>query len=85
MTKLTKRESEWIARVQEVLDDCPNNRLGFYTVGDNDIVIYDHNKEDKINEIMDNNDRTDFGSAVDSCNARLGDLIFPNHVHSTSG
>ncbi|WP_199634929.1 hypothetical protein JEM67_16170 [Serratia sp. PAMC26656] len=84
MAKLTKKEQAWLDELQEVLNRCPSKRLGFYTMGDNDVFVYDVKKETEISRIMDR-DNDDFGPAVDKANANLGGLFFPAQVHSTAG
>lgn len=39
--KLTKAEQKWVDELQAVLDRCPSERLGFYTIGDNNVFLYD--------------------------------------------
>lgn len=86
MTKLTKAEKDWIAKVQAVLDECPSERLGFYTIGDANVTVYDRSKDSKIYDILDRNDRMDFCSGVDQASADTGFTIdFPSSVHSTAG
>lgn len=85
--KLTKKERNWIEDLQTVLDSCPSERIGFYTIGDSCLFLYDRRKEDKIGEIQDNSNR-DFGMAVDEAKARIDDgtdLRFPYNVHSVAG
>ncbi|WP_340621854.1 hypothetical protein [Xenorhabdus siamensis] len=41
MSVLTLKEKEWLDQLQKVLDECPSERLGFYTVGDNYLSSYD--------------------------------------------
>ena len=84
--RLTKAERKWIDDVQALLSACPSKRLGFYTIGDPDVILYDLTKEAKIEAVMDENDRFDFGSAVEKAGAALHEyLVFPACVHSTSG
>lgn len=82
-SKPTKAEKAWLEELQELLDRCPSKRLGFYTIGDPSVSVYDCSKDAKIYEIADRGG--DFGNAVDKAGARLGDLTFPFNVHSTSG
>ena len=86
MTKLTKAEKDWIAKVQAVLDECPSDRLGFYTIGDSDVTVYDRSKYKQIYDILDESDRMDFCSGVDKAKADTGETLqFPAGVHSTAG
>lgn len=81
MTKLTKAEAAWIKRVQAVLDECPSDRIGAFTIGDADVTLYDRTKEAEIGA----DSEQDFGKAVACAGAELGALRFPFQVHSTSG
>ncbi|MBG2816907.1 hypothetical protein I4578_11340 [Proteus mirabilis] len=87
MEKLTKKELAWIEKVQKVLDECPSERLGFYTIGDNDVQLYDRRKEPAITDLMNegcNND--DFCQAAEKLNANFHcHLTFPAPVESTAG
>lgn len=83
MSKPTKDEAAWLAELQELLDRCPSKRMGFYTIGDPSIVVYDHSKDAKIYAIHDRGG--EFCNAVDKTGAQLGELRFPFNVHSTAG
>lgn len=84
--KLTAAERRWLKDLQAVLDACPSQRLGFYTIGDHDVSIYDRSKEAEINEALDANERMDFPSAVLKAKAETDTwLKFPAHVHSVAG
>lgn len=78
---LSESEKAWIKRLQKTLDACPTKRLGFYTIGDCDVSIYDNRFDDIINET----ESGEFCSAVHDCDAHLGEVIFPSPVHSTCG
>lgn len=80
---LTKKEATWLSRLQDVLDECPSTRLGFYTVGDPILTVYDKRKEERVNALID--EGRDFCTAVQELDAELDTLEFPSHVHSTSG
>ncbi|MBH3027187.1 hypothetical protein I5Q96_11155 [Serratia marcescens] len=84
MAKLNKKERVWLDELQEVLNRCPSERLGFFTVGDPKIHIYDRSKERLIDDYMDSNG-LDFCKCVRAINADFGDLDFPAAVHSTAG
>lgn len=85
MAKLTAKEKRWVSDVQRVLDKCPSKRIGFYTIGDNDISLYDKSSDDEIDNLQCEKSR-DFGPAVDDLDAGFYErLYFPNHVHSTAG
>ena len=44
---LTPEERDWIDRMQTLLDQCPSERLGFYTTGDHSVTIFDKKVRDK--------------------------------------
>jgi hypothetical protein len=83
--KLTPAERQWLADVQTVLDRCPSDRFGFYTIGDAQVTVYDRRQEAKINELMDTNQVSDFPIAVDRLKAEITELNFPQCVHSVAG
>lgn len=39
--QLTTEELHWLKQFQKLMNKCPSKRLGCYTIGDADIVIYD--------------------------------------------
>jgi hypothetical protein len=84
MTKrtLTKKEAAWVRELQKVLSECPSARLGFYTIGDPRVSIYDKRLDEKIDKLLSKND---FCSAAEKCGANLGSIDFPSAVHSTAG
>jgi hypothetical protein len=83
--RLTKAEQSWIEQVQALLDVCPSKRLGFYTIGDSDVSIYDATKDAKIDDIMMTSNK-DYGHAVEEAGAdTIAQFIFPNAVHSVVG
>lgn len=82
MSILTKDEAAWVKKVQTLLNKCPSKRLGFYTVGDADVMIYDKSKDvDRINGLQDR----DFCHTVQDLDAGLGRIVFHSNVHSTAG
>ncbi len=78
MNMLTKEEKSWMRKMQNLIDKCPP-RLGFYTVGDPDIGVFDKDKEDKFDY---GNDMT---VELERHDAYLGSLNFPSNVHGVSG
>ena len=85
MGDLTKEEKAWIKKVQRVLDTCPSDRLGFYTIGDKDVFVYDRSRDSEISKLMDATHNLDYCQAVDDLDADFSVLFFPSHVHSTAG
>lgn len=84
MAKLTKAEKKWLDELQEVLNRCPSKNLGFYTIGDPSLHVYDLRKEQQIDDYMDRHNH-DFCHAVKVLDAGHCDLDFPAQVHSTAG
>ncbi|KXS55009.1 MAG: hypothetical protein AWU57_605 [Marinobacter sp. T13-3] len=82
--QLTKAERDWLNKLQAVLDECPSDRLGAFTIGDPSIYIYDSRFESEINEII-NSGNTDFCAATDKLGSDLSVLRMPFAVHSTAG
>lgn len=78
---LSKREEAWIRRLQKTLDACPTKRLGFFTIGDPDVSIYDNRFDQHLDAFSD----SDFCTAVDRLDVRLGEIVFPDAVQSTAG
>jgi ATP-dependent Clp protease adapter protein ClpS len=82
---LSVAEKAWLAALQEVLDSCPSTRLGFYTIGDRVVQVFDKRKEAQINKMMDESEATDFCVAAHRLGAGICGLQFPSNVHSTAG
>lgn len=80
---LTKAEKAWVAKIQKLLDNPPSDRLGFYTIGDPNVSVYDRSKEDEMNEMSEQGE--DWCGCVRAFDADLGSLRFPASVHSTAG
>lgn len=85
MVKLTAEERKWLKKVQKALNECPSDRIGFFTIGDPQVVIYDRSKEKEIDAIMDSSN-SDWCGCVREAGADLDEVLyFPAHVHSTAG
>lgn len=82
MSKLTKEEVAWIKKLQNLLDHCPSDRFGFYTIGDPWVGIYDRKK--MINEGLEDYD-TDLVSTLAAHNLFLSQLGFPDNVDGVCG
>ena len=85
MTKLTRKEAAWVARLQAVIDECPSKRPAAYTVGDADITLYDGSKQAQILAIQDANPSQEFGNAVEAAEATLARVPLPFQIHSVAG
>ncbi len=44
--KLTKKEADWLKKLEKVFQECPSKRIGLYTIGDSTLFAYDNNKVD---------------------------------------
>ncbi|KAB2783718.1 hypothetical protein [Brucella anthropi] len=82
-SELTDAESKWLKRLKKALRECPSDRLGFYTIGDEDVFVYDKNFDAEINELL--GAGKDFCTAVYELDAGLDSIIFPSNIHSTAG
>ncbi|KXV06556.1 hypothetical protein AD930_07980 [Acetobacter malorum] len=87
MMRLTKAEKEWLDRLQAVLSDAPSDRLGFYTIGDCDVFVFDKTRwADIENHIESTPKGMDFAPAVDAVGGGVvKTLVFPSNVLSVSG
>ena len=72
--------------MQNLLNKCPSERLGFFTTGDDTLYVYDCGKDTEIHKHNDsNNNRGEFSSGVEALDAGLGTISFPSNVHSVAG
>lgn len=87
MVKLTKKEQAWIDELQEVLDRCPSpKKIGFYTIGDPNIHLYDLRKYKEVEEALDMGKASDWSPACRVAGAYIeGTIDFPSPVESTTG
>ncbi|UAN59598.1 hypothetical protein [Serratia sp. JSRIV004] len=80
MSELTKAEKAWIAEVQAVLNKCPSKRIGFYTIGDPQVYLWDMDKKKNVF-----GHKGDFSPAVENAGAGFElHLNFPAPVESVS-
>lgn len=80
MSELTKAEKAWIAEVQAVLNKCPSKRIGFYTIGDPQVYLWDMDKKKNVF-----GHKGDFSPAVKDADAEFElHLDFPTPVESVS-
>ena len=87
MAKLTKKEQAWIDELQAVLDRCPSpKKIGFYTIGDPKIFLYDLRRIKEVHEALDRRSSSDWCTAVQNIGADFDVTIdFPSAVESTAG
>lgn len=82
---LTKAEKAWVAEVQAALDKCPSTRLGFATIGDCDLTIFDLRGMEKIYAKLERG-KADFIPAADKLGLVAAQrLNFPQPVESAAG
>lgn len=85
MAKLTKAEQKWINDAQAVLNRCPSKRLGFYTIGDLSVHVYNLDQKDEVFALVDKG-KHDFHQATKATDADFYEsLDFPSQVESTAG
>lgn len=87
MATLTKKEKAWINELQAVLDRCPSpKKIGFYSIGDPTISLYDLRRIDEVYEAIDSRQSHDWCTAVAAIGADFDETIdFPSAVESTAG
>lgn len=87
MAKLTKKEQAWVDDLQAVLDRCPSPQIiGFYTIGDPTIFLYDLRRVDEVMAALDSCSSSDWCTAVQNIGAGFDETIdFPSPVESTAG
>lgn len=82
----TPKQAAWINRVQKALSSKGGEGLGFYTIGDSDVTIYDLTKRKEIIAAQDRGiNGQEFCHAVQYCEAEIDRLFFPSQVESTCG
>ncbi len=83
--ELTKEQKKWLAGVQRALNKSGGEGLGFYTIGDSDICVYNKDYEDEIDEYQDGG-AIDIWECIEAVGADFGIAItFPASVHSCAG
>lgn len=80
---LTLQEKQWIAELQGVLRKCPSDRFVAFTIGDQDVTIYDKAFSSEIMTMT--TDGLDVGIAVDRLGCTLARVQFPFPVESSAG
>ena len=84
--RLTPAERDWLTQVQELLSKAPSDRLGFYTVGDKTVFVYDKTCDAEIHRYSEQHPNAEFCTAVDkAAGGAIACLDFPSSVHSVAG
>lgn len=88
MTKkkpLTREEKQWLSQMQALLSDPPSNRLGFFTIGDRGVTVFDRDVRDRWYE-ANGCPATDISEEITKSGADLNTtLTFPSIVESRAG
>ena len=80
MSKMTKEESGWVRKMNILISKCPSDRIGFFTIGDPVIHLYDRDLVDSLN--IDG----DLIDSIKSKNAGFTEsLDFPHRVDGVCG
>ncbi|EAX1415045.1 hypothetical protein CRR83_06060 [Salmonella enterica subsp. enterica serovar Schwarzengrund] len=85
MATLTKQEKAWVKKLNKLLAECPSDRIGFATIGDSDVFMFDLTRYDEIISKLDRGG-WDFMPAAQHIGAKFDEVLrFPANVESTSG
>lgn len=85
MSDASKQELDWAKKVRRLLLNPPSERIGFYTIGDCELVAYDKSKISEIEQIMDERNGADFCTAVEAADAHLFQIETKMNIESTAG
>lgn len=81
--EMTKEERKWVAKLNKMLANPPSTRLGFFTIGDNYISMYNTEVLPADSPLLDN---TDLIGVANSAGALFGEVIyFPDSVQGVCG
>lgn len=83
--KLTPAEKAWVKKLNKLLAECPSDRIGFATIGDNPVFMFDSTRYDEIIAKLDRG-VWDFMPAAQNIGAKFDEVLtFPANVESTAG
>jgi len=83
MSKLNKNELRWVNELQELLDKCPSKRIGFYTIGDPTVFLFDKTAHSKVCDLM---DQRDLAMQIQNAGTGFDEyLFFPAAVDGVCG
>jgi hypothetical protein len=84
---LTKAEKDWLKKLQNVMDECPSNRLAAYTIGDRELNFYDSRFDDQITYLQNSNRGVarDFGPCCEQLGVYFCAIRTPFCVTSAAG
>tara|TARA_R110000851_G_scaffold3442_1_gene14114 strand:- start:399 stop:662 length:264 start_codon:yes stop_codon:yes gene_type:complete len=79
---LTPDEKDWLKKIENLLENPPTNRIGFYATNDIVLNVYDRSQVSKINRLM-SYSNNNFHQSVKQLKTDLG-VIFSNClIHSS--
>ncbi len=82
---LTKEEKTWLRRLEKVLMNPPTDRIGFYTIGDAELIGYDRSRQAEIDNEFDGRERADFCMIVAEIDAEFRSVSSKCQILSTAG
>ncbi|CAM6581360.1 hypothetical protein RZP94_22595 [Citrobacter freundii] len=83
--KLTTAEKAWAKKLNKLLAECPSNRIGFATIGDCEVTLFDVTRYGEICDLVDD-EHVEFIPAAMRIGAAFDEVLtFPNQVESTAG
>lgn len=82
---LTAAERQWVEDLNRILQACPSKRIAAYTIGDNNLTLYDAVLERRpdIRKIVDA--ASDFCIGVHETGIRLATVYSTFNIDSTAG
>jgi hypothetical protein len=81
---LTAAEKKWLKNLEDALTSPPSSRIGFYTIGDAELMVYDRSRDQELNDALDKYN-IDFCTVVDKHGAKFGRVESACQIHSTAG
>ena len=83
---LTKAEKAWLKKLQDVMNECPSNRLAAYTIGDRELSFYDSSFDDEICDLQNEfGGSKDFGPCCIELGAYFCAVDTPFNITSAAG
>lgn len=81
--EMTKEERKWVAKLNKMLANPPSTRLGFFTIGDNYISMFNTDILPDSSPLL---DKEDLVHVVNSTGALFGEVLyFPEAVQGVCG
>lgn len=81
--EMTKEERKWVENLNKLLANPPSARLGFFTIGDNYVCMFNTDILPKDSPLLDNSDLV---AVSDATGALFGEVIyFPDSVQGVCG